>query len=264
MVRHDDSGETGDQGEARHRPGNADIIPSGSRKVRHEAAGKGAAEAGPLCAGRDRNGQPPSDDGRFEYRIWPRQSHPAATRLSSHWRQVGAERRADIYMLHRDSERVLIKLRGGTRIEIKQLRFRVGTVEHWTMPLSADFPLTASARSMIAEALVLRRRLPETSGLTAAHLLASLGASIVPLPVRKSRLLFRAASCRAEICRVAVDDWTGHTIALEAPDIPTIAVAIDELELGSLPNRSYGEVLLQLRSPWPGLRRLPFAGPGNQ
>jgi len=163
-------------------------------------------------------------------------------------------------MLHPESNRVLIKLRGGVRLEIKVLQLRIGTVEYWTIPLSSDFPLTASGRQIVAETLGLRHGLSETSGLTAAHLITALGGSMVLTSVRKSRLLFRSRGCQAEICRVAVDDWTGLTIALEAPDIPTIAGAIDDLDVGRLPNRSYGEALVQLRSLSPDRRCLTFGG----
>lgn len=207
-----------------------------------------------------RKHKPPPDDGRYEYRTWPRMSHRATTLLNKNWRQVAAERRTDIYLLNSDSHRVLAKLRKGVRLEIKVLQNRIGTVEYWTMPLSSAFPLTAEVRGMVGEVFKVPQSLPEASGLTAAHLLAALNVSISPVCVRKSRLLFRSASCQAEICRVAIDDWTGHTIAVEAPDIPAIAGGIDALNLGSLPNRSYGEKLLQRRDPLPRYRQLTSGG----
>lgn len=241
---------------ARGRRGGLGSLPPGPRSPRRTIRGEDAA-AGPAApVVRDRRGPP--DGGRYEYRIWPRLSHPAASILNGRWRQVAAERRTDVYLLHPASDRVLIKLRGGLRLELKTMLRRVGTVEYWTMPLSSDFPLAPSARRGLAGALGLRGGLPGTSGLTPAHLIAALPASVALLSVRKSRLLFRAGACRAEICRVAADDWTGHTVALDAPDVPAMAHALDALALGSLPNRSYGEVLAQLRGLSTAPRRLPL------
>ena len=73
----------------------------------------------------------------------------------------------------------------------------------------------------------------------------------------KSRLLFRRGNCRAEVCRVSVAGWRGVTIALEAADLPSIAEALDDLHLGALPNRSYGEALLRHAPAGTRRRRLP-------
>lgn len=202
----------------------------------------------------------PPDRGRFEYRVWPRVPHPAVSLLLRDWPQTGAERRSDIYLLHPAGDRTLVKLRGGRRLEIKRRDADVGTVQHWTMAGSAEFPLAPAVRGELAAALSLPADLPQAAGRSPAHLLAALagaGARVVPQTVDKSRLLFREADCRAEICRVSFAGWRGVTIALEAKGLPSIAAALDDLHLGALPNRSYGEALLRhgiLQTP---RRRLP-------
>lgn len=207
-----------------------------------------------------RHQQPHSEprDGRYEYRIWPRAPHPAISILHGDWSRTVAERRADIYLLTPSSDRVLAKLRDGKRLEIKRLECRVGTVERWSMQLSVDFPLSSADRTEVAKALALPKPLPPVSSLTAAHLLAAIDGPVVTKTVRKSRLLFRLGACRAEVCRIAINDWTGLTIALEASDLVTIADAIDDLNLGMLPNRSYGEVLLPFVDLPSDHRRLPL------
>lgn len=192
-----------------------------------------------------------SQAGRFEYRVWPRASHPAASLLHRHWPLTDAERRSDIYLVHPASDQTLIKLRGGRRLEIKRRDRDVGTIQHWSMLVSTEFPMTAARRRDLALALSLREDLPQTAGLSPAHLLMALNAcdsQVVPQTVQKSRLLFRTGDRRAEICRVTIAGWRGLTIALEAPDLPSIATSLDELHLGQLPNRSYGEALVRFAS----------------
>ncbi|GEM_PF-986429 len=202
-------------------------------------------------------------EGRYEYRVWPRSPHPAGSVLQRFWSQVGAERRTDVYLVHAASDRLLVKLRDGHRLEIKRRGDDVGTVQYWTMPFSTEFPLPADERTALSDALYLTRDLSADAAFSPAHLLAALdtrAAAVVPTRVRKSRLLFQSGKCRAEVCRVTVGSWTGLTIALEAPDLRSIARPIDELRLGALANRSYGEALVRLANPSsPHRRGLPAA-----
>jgi hypothetical protein len=194
-----------------------------------------------------RRSTPP--DGRYEYRIWPRLTHAAISHLHRTWPLVAAERRSDIYQLAPQSDRLLVKLRAGQRLEIKRRTRDVGTIQHWTMPVSTEFPLGPRHRRALAEALDLSGGIAVETAQSPAHLLSALGAQgsgVVSQTVRKSRLLFESGGCRAEICRVAADGWTGLTIALEAAELPSIALAIEDLRLGTLPNLSYGDMLGRL------------------
>ncbi|MFA8385675.1 MAG: hypothetical protein ACEPO2_08625 [Pelagibaca sp.] len=202
------------------------------------------------AGGPNRTSQPP--EGRYEYRIWPGSGHPAIAILNGAWTLSSAERRSDIYLLHPASDRALVKLRSGDRLEIKRRGRDVASIQHWSMPLSTNFPLAASDRNRLADTLGLRRILPEEAGLSAAHLLSEVATRddcVIPRTVTKSRLLFRTSGCRAEICRVGVGRWGGKTIALEGNDLTSLALAVEHLNLGSLPNRSYGEALLRLVIP---------------
>lgn len=193
-------------------------------------------------------------DARYEYRVWLGPADPAVSHLQRSWPLVAAERRSDIYLLGPRPDSVLVKLRDGRRLEIKKRTRDVGTVQRWTMPVSAGFPLATGPRAALADALGLRGGLDPDTGLSPAHLLSALGADgndVVSHTVRKSRLLFARGGCRAEVCRVAVGGQTGLTVALEATALPPIARAIDDLGLGAHPNLSYGDMLGSLA----GLRR---------
>lgn len=203
---------------------------------------------------------PKGQKARFEYRVWPRRPHPAVSLLQSSWPLAGAERRSDIYLVSPLSDRVLVKLRAGSRLEIKRRGEDSGRLQRWTMELSRPFPLSAEDCDRLDDALCLTRRLAPDTALSASHLMAELGMHadhVVPRTVRKSRLLFHAAGCQAEICRVGIDGWTLLTVGLEGTDRAAISAAARRLRLDSLPNRSYGEALLRVVKPQPDRRRLP-------
>ena len=205
-------------------------------------------------------------ESRLEYRIWPRRWHPAVSVLQSAWLLVGAERRADIYLVTALSDRVLVKLRGGSRLEIKRRREGVDALQRWRMELSTGFPLSAPEGEMLGDALGLAADLSPEAGLSAAHLMAELDSRsghVLPRTVGKSRLLFeaggvvRTGGCRAEICRVSLGRRTALTVALEGTEPGSMTAATRGLSLDSLPNRSYGEALLCLVDPEPQRRSLP-------
>lgn len=195
--------------------------------------------------------RPARSDRRYEYRIWPGPPHPAVALLHRFWPLTEAERRDDIYLMHPHGHRLLVKLRAGRRLEIKRRHRDVGNVQNWSMPVSKGFPLGPRTRADLTRALSLRKGISRAAGLSPAHLLAALGTSddgVTLHTVRKSRLLFGTGACRAEICRVSVAGWSGMTIALESADLPALVAALDDLRLGGLPNRSYGEALGRLCS----------------
>jgi hypothetical protein len=195
---------------------------------------------------RDAIAESPSNQGRYEYRIWPRRVLPIVPTLQRDWTLDGAETRTDIYLLNSNSPNALVKLRDGRRLEIKRRRPNHGNLQHWWVALSEAFPLPPSALRHLATALLIPGLPPQTGCLSPAHLLAALSRfddGFETLTVRKSRLSFRQKSCRAEITRTAWAGRTGLTIALEDIDPGHAERAVEALELGHWPNRSYGDVL---------------------
>lgn len=187
-----------------------------------------------------------SNQGRYEYRIWPRRIPPIVPALQRDWTLDGAETRDDIYLLNSNSRNTLVKLRDGRRLEIKWRGQDRGNLQHWWVALSEEFPLPSSALRQLTTALLMPDLTPQTACLSPAHLLAALSRfddDFETLTVRKSRLSFRQESCRAEITRIAWAGRTSLTIALEDPDPGHVEHAIKALELGHWPNRSYGDVL---------------------
>lgn len=188
----------------------------------------------------------PPADGRYEYRVWPRRPVSAVSVLHREWVLQSAEKRADIYLLGPQMTTSLVKLRNGTRLEIKQRGPDHMGLQHWSMALSQAYPLSSSALRRFEAALMLSQFLPIDAGLSPAHLLASLSqyaATIEPQIVRKSRLLFRQGSCRAEIARVGLGNRSRMSVALEDPDPMSAGHAVDTLGLGHMPNQSYGDFL---------------------
>lgn len=188
----------------------------------------------------------PSNQGRYEYRIWPRRTPSIVTALQQGWALDGAEARADIYLLGSNSSNALVKLREGCRLEIKRRGQDFVGLQHWRVALSDDFPVSPSALKHLSAALLIPNLPMQTACLSPAHLLVALSrlrADLETLTVRKSRLSFRDKSCRAEVTRVVWANQTRLTIALEDPDPAHAAGAVKALGLDRWMNRSYGEVL---------------------
>lgn len=188
----------------------------------------------------------PSADGRYEYRVWPRRPVSAMSALHRDWVLESAEKRTDIYLLGPHMTKSLVKLRNGTRLEIKQRGPDYLGLHYWSVALSQDFPLSTAALNQLEAALMLSQSLPADSGLSPAHLLARLSDytdTIEPQIVRKSRLLFRQGFCRAEITRVRLGSRSRTSVTIEGPDPEAAGQAVDTLELGQMSNQSYGDFL---------------------
>lgn len=198
--------------------------------------------------------RPPAQEtttGRYEFRVWPREMPQAAGILQKSWSLVGGERRSDIYLLTGHSPERLVKLRAGNRLEVKRREHDAGLLQYWVHDAYPLFPLSRPALRVLAGELGLPG-LDTEAARSPGHLLARLGAfsaTVLPMTVRKSRLLFRKDDTRAEICHVAVDGWTRLTLAIEDPDPERALATVEALALADLPNRSYGDML--------GPRRIP-------
>ena len=189
--------------------------------------------------------------GRYEFRVWPRETPQAAAILQKSWPLAGAERRSDIYLLTEHSPERLVKLRAGNRLEAKRRGPDLGLLQYWTHQPYPMFPLSRPDLRNLAEDLGISP-LDSEAGLSPGHLVARLGALapfVLPVTVRKSRLLFRKANSRVEICHVVTAGWTRLTLAVEDPDPDSALDTLDDLCLGHLPNRSYGDVLRRPRLP---------------
>ncbi|WP_372921109.1 hypothetical protein [Roseovarius sp.] len=183
--------------------------------------------------------------GRYEFRVWPHDTPKAASLLQRYWPLVGAERRTDLYLATEHSTLRLVKLRDGKRLEVKSRDHDRGPLQHWTHHAYPLFPLPRTALRTFEKELGLSSLMPD-AGLSPAHFVARLGdmaPAILPMAVRKSRLLFRKGSSRAEICRVSVAGRSRLTLAIEDPDLDSALATLNALCLGHMPNRSYGDVL---------------------
>jgi len=197
----------------------------------------------------DRAPQAQSETGRYEFRVWPRETPQAAAILQKSWPLTGAERRSDIYLLTEHSPENLVKLRAGNRLEAKRRGPDLGLLQYWTHQPYPFFPLSRQDLRRLAEDLGLPPLTAE-AGLSPGHLVARLGALapfVLPVTVRKSRLVFRKAGSRVEICHVATADWSRLTLAIEDADPDSALDTLDALGMGHLANRSYGDVLRRPR-----------------
>lgn len=194
----------------------------------------------------DSVGSAPVQEGRYEVRVWPRKLIPAVPSLQTEWRLVSAETRADIYLLTPFSPHRLVKLRGGTDLEVKRQHADHDGLQYWTVPTRLTFPLSHRALDRLAIALAAPRGLTPDAGLSPAHLIAALTTSnphIKPEFIQKARLLFQRGTCRAEITRASWANQSRLTVALEGKDPDLVSAEVRRLKLHDLPNLSYGDVL---------------------
>lgn len=191
----------------------------------------------------------PDAAGRYEYRVWPHTMNvPAVAKLQSSWLLAGAESRSDIYLVSARSHWTMVKLRSGTRLEIKLREADLaGGLQYWTCPVSSAFPLAPDVRHQLASVIGLPGGIPSEAGLSPAHLLAAVETAmsgILPVPVRKSRLLFENGTCRAEICRATILQHSRLTLSVEDAKASRASTAVQALQLGDMRNLSYGDMLI--------------------
>lgn len=199
-----------------------------------------------------------SAEGRYEFRCWPATPAKSLGALSRYGQIDACETRADIYILSRLTHRVLVKLRGGDRLEIKTLDFFEWPLQHWRMALSTPFPLNKEDMGLFRHALDLGTDFPGVGGETPAHLVASL-AEVAPFApmctVEKTRALYSLGGCRAEATIARFRGNRHVTIGLEGEDRQAMARTLETLGVSGLSNRHYGDTL----APRPHSRILFFS-----
>jgi len=185
------------------------------------------------------------DQGRFEFRVWPRVWPHAVILMQKYWPLVGAERRSDVYLVTTRSPLCLVKLRGGTLLERKQRGRDIAALQCWTHESFGPFPLAPPVVRALASDLQVAG-LPPDAGRSPGQLVTCLrtqATAVRAVPVRKSRLIFRKDDTRLEICRVVIAGRPRLTLAIEDSDPDRALKTVDALGIGHLPNLSYGDVL---------------------
>ncbi|NBC19709.1 MAG: hypothetical protein GVY06_01465 [Alphaproteobacteria bacterium] len=185
---------------------------------------------------------------RYEYRAWFSCVPAAVASLHDHWEFTRAERRTDIYLLSPRQPLTLAKLRGGERLEVKRLLRWAGPHQIWAIRRHGPFPLARTDMTRFAELTGIKAPAPNLEGTDAESFLSSVMTlaardAIEPVAVHKSRLLFTAGDCQAEITRVRSTGFQAITLAIEADDRMSADIAVRSLNLTEQPNMAYGEAL---------------------
>lgn len=186
---------------------------------------------------------------RYEFRCWPALEHEVVNRLDDHWVPGTEEARTDLYLISPRSLSYLAKLRGGERVEVKQLLDTYNGLERWRLALTSDFPLTDVTRHALAPCLGFSEPLSAQAALTPDSFKQSLQhsqAAIVLVSVTKQRRLFYRDGCRGEATRVTVDGNRLFTVGIEDADPERARRIVDELGLSAFPNVHYGRRLRSL------------------
>lgn len=174
-------------------------------------------------------------DDRWEYRIWPDDPAPlAGTMAAMADAELAAESRTDHYLLTGD-DRLLAKIRGGERFEVKELIETRGGCERWMLAISEPFPVGAvSLERLLGQA----RDMP-----TAKALIEAAASFLTILSVRKNRRLFRLGAAIGEITSVDLGKQTFSTLAIEVPTADECAGLAVKLGFADHDNTDYGSFL---------------------
>lgn len=185
---------------------------------------------------------------RYEFRCWPLDPPPAVEILKRDWTSLGHEVRTDTYIVSPMSRHCLAKIRGGSRLELKLLIGPVDILQLWELAYSLPLPIAPSAAKDLASALRATQKFEGDAPLYASQFVDRLkdNPRIKLAKVKKRRNLFEKGTCRAEITDVQFQNWENLSIALEDRNAENANSAVATLRLSALPNRSYGDVLINL------------------
>lgn len=190
-----------------------------------------------------RNDEP---EAHYEFRCWPGRPDTILSRLLELDAPHTCERRTDIYLLSGLRHRILPKLRGGERLEIKSMEHIEWPLQYWRTVIAADFPLDEKAASLIAAGLRTSAPLSRAACMSPALFIASLSGNspdVAIINVEKTRLLFHLEDFRVEltVARFGVRRWL--SVALEGTSRRPMTTAMAFLQIADLPNVHYGDAL---------------------
>ena len=138
-----------------------------------------------------------------------------------------------------------VKVRGG-RLQVKTLRGRLGMLEQWARPLSAEFPVAVEdVEGIVLPALGLDLEIGRGGALGESALMAVVSGqpALATIRVDKQRTLYDVDNCVAEFCELRIGDDKLQTIAVEATDAEAALALLSEAGLADDQNESYAEFL---------------------
>lgn len=179
---------------------------------------------------------------RFEFRCWPDLTTALRHDVEARYDLAPAAWRTDIYFpaAHRDD--LLIKLRSGSRFDIKACIGWQTPLEIWQMQVASDFPLTADEQAMLAGIFA---GLSGASDPLAdpADALRRLSAVSSARTVKKARRLSDSGGLRAELTEATCAGISHWTLAFECASDSQLMDEMAALSLGHFDNLSYGAAL---------------------
>lgn len=186
----------------------------------------------------------------YEYRAWPVHAGPLIDAIHNSFPFLGMEARTDDYVLpvQMKCDFYLPKIRSGTKFEIKRRLSGLGLMEIWQREVSQVFPLDPELLPLLEE-MYPGAPVSRTAMGTPAHLVSALSSHSFVCRVEKTRLLYQAGPCKAEITRISLYERNALTIALESSEPGPVSDFLDNLDAPLPPNLDYGAWLrAQLRN----------------
>ncbi|WP_018698294.1 hypothetical protein [Amorphus coralli] len=182
---------------------------------------------------------------RWEFRTWFAPGEPIGGPFEG-WTAKDTTQRTDVYLILPGAHGLLPKLRGNTRLDVKQRIALDDPLQQWRVAFGADFPL---ADDDLDEALGLLARPglrpAADAGLDGERFLAALREHVPGLlerTVTKRRTSFVRDVVIGERTAVEVAEDGSHavSIALESTDPDALRTAMTVSGLEDRPNVDYG------------------------
>lgn len=177
----------------------------------------------------------------FEYRTWPDNPGAFIDAIHKNFPFLGMEERTDDYVLpvQMKCDFYLPKIRSGNKFEIKRRVSELGPMEIWQREVSQIFPLDPALLPLLEE-MYPGAPVSRTAMGSPAHLVSALSSHSFVCRVEKSRMLYQAGPCRAEITHINLYQRSALTIALESSEPEPVNDFLECIEAPLPPNLDYG------------------------
>lgn len=174
----------------------------------------------------------------FEYRAWPSERTPHAETLH-HLFGVGlAEIRTDTYLLTPRLPRMVMVVRGGTHLEIKEKISDLEPAAAWIVRGVCAFPLRRSVVKLL-QSVFPDSKLPARIS-APVDLISWVGNDAFVWNVSKRIVQFNHADCTAELAVVNAHGRRAETFCVKAKQHETVSEILRLMPAHRLPNLDYG------------------------
>jgi|GEM_PF-6806957 len=179
----------------------------------------------------------------YEYRVWDSSASLSQADLEATFGKGRHETRTDTYLP--PLQNYLPKLRGQTRLELKEKIDKIDGVEVWERSVSADFPVSQPELEQFARCTP-NLEYPTEVFQDADSALAYIRDRLATISIEKNRTLYELdirgkLAAEIELSTVSFKNESHLTLAIECSDLQSALNLASELDLRRSENMSYAD-----------------------